>query len=137
GHSTGSAWRPDDAPPSLPADLASLREHFAPLFDEIAAGALERELHRTLPFAEIRALNAAGFGTLRVPAEHGGPGVSIETLTHLLVELAEADSNIAHQYRSHLGFVDSLRFQPASVQDVWYPRILAGATVGNASTEKG
>ncbi|MFP3423155.1 hypothetical protein R0K19_27710, partial [Bacillus sp. SIMBA_161] len=22
-------------------------------------------------------------------------------------------------------------------QDVWYPRILAGATVGNASTEKG
>lgn len=125
------------APPALSDDLAALRAHFAPLLDRIRSGAVEREIDRRLPHEEIRALDEAGFGTLRVPAEHGGPGVSIATLTALLVDLAAADSNVAHQYRSHLGFLESLRFQPAAVQEHWYPRVLAGATVGNASTERG
>lgn len=129
-----AATRP--APP-LSADLAALRSRFAPLFAQIEAGAVERERERRLPVAEIAALDEAGFGTLRVPRAHGGPGVSIETLTQLLVDLARADSNIAHQYRSHFGFVESLRFQPREVQDLWYARVLAGATVGNASTERG
>lgn len=134
---TAATARPRTAPHALPTDHASLAEHFQPLFARIADGALARELDRRLPFAEIRALDEAGFGALRVPAEHGGPGVSIETFTRLLIDLAEADSNIAHQYRSHAGFLEALRFQPAHIQDVWYPRVLAGATVGNASTEKG
>ncbi|GAA2180570.1 acyl-CoA dehydrogenase family protein [Leucobacter tardus] len=121
----------------LPADYASLSARFQPVFDDIASGAVAREQERRLPFAEIARLNDAGFGTLRVPTEHGGPGASIETFIRLLVDLAQADSNVAHQYRSHFGFVDSLRFQPEEVQTVWYPRVLAGSTVGNASTEKG
>lgn len=121
----------------LPASYAGLREHFAPVFASIAAGALERDLERRLPREEVRTLDRAGFGTLRVPAAHGGPGVSIEDFTRLLIDLAEADSNIAHLYRSHYGFVESLRFLPARLQEAWYPRVLAGATVGNASTEKG
>lgn len=121
----------------LPASYAGLREHFAPVFESIAAGSLERDLDRRLPYEEVRRLDRAGFGTLRVPVAHGGPGVSIEDFTRLLVDLAEADSNIAHLYRSHFGFVESLRFLPGHLQDAWYPRVLAGATVGNASTEKG
>ena len=76
------------APPALGDDLAALRAHFAPMLDRIRAGAVEREIERRLPHEEIRALDEAGFGTLRVPAEHGGPGVSIATLTALLVDLA-------------------------------------------------
>lgn len=121
----------------LPSDYPGLRRRFQPLFDEIAAGSLERDLARELPFDVIRRLDEAGFGTLRVPAVQGGPGVSIEDFIHLLVDLAEADSNVAHVYRSHYGFLESLRFQPRRVQDAWYPLVLAGATVGNASTEKG
>ena len=124
-------------PSTLPADYSSLAEHYRPLFARIADGALARELDRRLPFEEVKALDEAGFGALRVPAAHGGPGATIETFTRLLVDLAEADSNIAHIYRSHCGFLESLRFQPRAIQDVWYPRVLAGRTVGNASTEKG
>ncbi|WP_336650177.1 acyl-CoA dehydrogenase family protein [Kocuria rosea] len=126
-----------DLAAGLPGDYAGLREHFRPLFAEIAAGALDRDLRRALPYAEVGRLDRAGFGALRVPAAHGGPGVSLEDFTRLLVDLAEADSNIAHLYRSHHGFVESLRFLPRELQEVWYPRVLAGATVGNASTEKG
>ncbi|MFI8597129.1 acyl-CoA dehydrogenase family protein [Rothia koreensis] len=123
--------------PSLPSDYPSLAQHFAPLFESIAQGSLERDVERRLPYEEFRRLEAAGFSTLRVPAEHGGPGASIETFTRLLVDLAAADANVAHVYRSHYGFVESLRFQPPEIQAAWYPRVLAGETVGNASTEIG
>ncbi|MFC7401717.1 acyl-CoA dehydrogenase family protein [Citricoccus sp. GCM10030269] len=122
---------------ALPTQYPELRQHFQALFEEIAAGSLQRDLERELPFDVIRKLDDAGFGTLRVPAAHGGPGVSIEDFLHLLVDLAEADANVAHIYRSHYGFLESLRFQPRQIQEAWYPRVLAGATVGNASTEKG
>lgn len=115
----------------------ALSARFQPLFDQIAAGSLERDLERRLPFEEVRMLDQAGFGALRVPQEHGGPEASIEDFIRLLIDLAEADSNVAHLYRSHAGFLESLRFLPDDVQATWYPRILAGETVGNASTEKG
>lgn len=107
------------------------------LLEEIAAGAVSRELERELPFELVRKLDEAGFGALRVPAEHGGPGLSIEEFITELVRLAEADSNLAHLYRGHFGFVEALRFQPATIRSHWYPKVLAGQTVGNASTEKG
>jgi alkylation response protein AidB-like acyl-CoA dehydrogenase len=134
---TSAVARTAATPPRLPADHDALCRAFRPLFDEIAGGALRRDQDRRLPFEQVRLLDEAGFGTLRVPAEHGGPGASVETVVRLLVELAAADSNVAHLYRSHLGFVESLRFAPERLQAVWYPRVLAGRTVGNASTEKG
>lgn len=107
------------------------------LLVQIAAGALDRELNRRLPFEEVRALDEQRFGALRVPAEFGGPEISIEELITQLIRLAEADSNIAHLYRGHFGFVEALRFQPRHIQEFWYRRVLEGKTVGNASTEKG
>ncbi|RKW69419.1 acyl-CoA dehydrogenase family protein [Galactobacter caseinivorans] len=114
---------------------ASLR--FSPALALIAAGSLERELHRELPFEAVDTLDELGFGALRVPTEYGGAGATVETLVRILIDVAEADSNVAQLYRSHLGFVESLRFQRAERQDYWYPRVVAGETVGNASTERG
>lgn len=114
-----------------------LSSRFAPIFASIARGALQREVDRELPFDAVKELDAAGFGALRVPREHGGAGVSVATLIRLLTDLAEADSNVAHLYRSHLGFVESLAFQPQRLQRTWYRRVAQGSTVGNASTERG
>nr|WP_275436211.1 acyl-CoA dehydrogenase family protein [Pseudoglutamicibacter albus] len=117
--------------------LAELREHFGPIFDRIASGASEREAHRVLPFVEIAELNRAGFTVLRVPTEYGGPGVSFTDWVQLLIDLAAADPNIAHQYRSHAGFVETLRYQDEQTRQYWYAKVLAGDVVGNASTEIG
>lgn len=115
--------------------LAELREHFGPIFDRIALGASEREAHRVLPFVEIAELNRAGFTVLRVPTEYGGPGVSFTDWVQLLIDLAAADPNIAHQYRSHAGFVETLRYHDEQTREFWYAKVLAGDVVGNASTE--
>ncbi|GAB3519078.1 acyl-CoA dehydrogenase family protein [Arthrobacter monumenti] len=118
-------------------DFEELADRFRPIFEEIAAGAVQREASRELPFDSIKRLNAAGFGALRVPREHNGFGVSFTDFIQLLIELAQADSNVAHIYRSHYGFVEQLSFAPDRVKDVWYPRIVKGQIVGNASTERG
>ncbi|MGJ9372668.1 acyl-CoA dehydrogenase family protein [Nesterenkonia sp. CF4.4] len=107
------------------------------LLIRIREGTVTRELDRVLPFEQVSWLDDVGFGALRVPAEFGGEEISVEELITEVIALAEADSNIAHLYRGHFGFVESLRFQPSAVRELWYARVLKGSTVGNASTEKG
>ena len=114
----------------------SLMARFAPLFADIAAGAVRRERERALPFAEVRALADAGFGRLRLPVEHGGYGVSLARLTELVRELATADSNIAHLWRGHFGFVELVLLWPDSPRRrAWLDRVARGEIVGNATSE--
>lgn len=109
---------------------------FAPLFADIAAGAVRRERGRELPFAEVRALADAGFGRLRLPVEDGGYGVSLARLAELVRELATADSNIAHLWRGHFGFVELVLLWPDSPRRrAWLDRVARGEIVGNATSE--
>ena len=91
------------SPLSVGTDYETLANRFRPLFRKIAAGTLEREQARELPHEPIRWLKQAGFGAVRVPVEYGGSGASIGQLFQLLIELAEADSNIPQEIgRAHV-----------------------------------
>jgi alkylation response protein AidB-like acyl-CoA dehydrogenase len=114
----------------------NLAERFRPLFARIADGALAREQDRVLPFEQVRWLNEAGFGRLRVPVVHGGDGLGFEPFFRLLIELAEADSSVAHLYRSHFAFVETVGLEDQAFQSRWYPRVVAGEIFGNAATER-
>ncbi|MDO5743806.1 MAG: acyl-CoA dehydrogenase, partial [Micrococcaceae bacterium] len=96
--------------PGVPADghYDELAAVFRPVFIKIAAGASERDATRTLPFEPVGWLNRERFGALRIPASEGGYGASLLDLFRLLIELAEADSQVAHLWRSHFGFVESV-----------------------------
>ncbi|GAA3672739.1 acyl-CoA dehydrogenase family protein [Arthrobacter ginkgonis] len=118
------------------ARYARLAARFRPVFGRIAEGAFEREAKRILPFEQVAWLKEAGFTALRVPAEHGGEAVSHEHLFRLLVELAEADSNVSHLLRSHFSFVETIALQPRDFRDRWFPRVLGGEIFGNAATER-
>jgi alkylation response protein AidB-like acyl-CoA dehydrogenase len=118
--------------------LAEAQAAFRPVFDEIAAGAVQRELDRELPFEPIARLRAARFGGLRVPLEHGGRGLTLRETASLLIELATADSNVAQALRGHFAFVeDQLSFPPSPERDGWLRRLAAGELVGNAWSEIG
>ena len=79
-----------------------LAKRFDPVFEKIAAGAVDRERNRTLPFDEIRLLKDAGFGALRVPVEFGGLGATLRQTFDLLIGLAAADSNLTQALRGGL-----------------------------------
>jgi alkylation response protein AidB-like acyl-CoA dehydrogenase len=84
------------------------------LLAEIAAGASEREAKRIAPHEQIRQIADAGLGRLRIPVAEGGAGVSLRDLFEFLIQLAEADSNVAHILRVHYWFVEAQLQRPAA-----------------------
>lgn len=115
-----------------------LLDKYGSLFDRIAAGAIERERERRLPYEEMGWLKSAGFASLRVPREQGGDGASIVEVAELLIALATADPSLTQALRGHIVFSEDRLFAPASTdRDVWLKRFAAGEIVGNAWTEIG
>ncbi|MGE8058341.1 acyl-CoA dehydrogenase family protein [Pseudomonas sp. NPDC089547] len=124
--------------PATGTDYATLVARFRPIFIRIAESSVERERNRTLPHEPVQWLKEAGFGAVRVPVEHGGGGASLPQLFQLLIELAEADSNVPQALRGHFAFVeDRLNAHASTPQDVWFQRFVAGDLVGCAWTEIG
>lgn len=126
------------APDSESPTSEALAARFRPIFTRIAERAAEREHDRELPFDAVGWLRAARFGALRVPVEHGGFGASVEQFFALLIELAEADSNLPNIFRAHFGQIERLyaEIDPA-LHAPWLRRAAAGELFGNATTEIG
>jgi len=123
---------------STGTDYELLAAAFRPIFERIAEGAVAREQNRTLPIEQITWLKEAGFGTVRIPREKGGWGASLPQLIALLIELAQADSNLPQALRAHFAFVEDRLNQPDSTaRDHWFQRFLAGELVGSGWSEIG
>lgn len=116
---------------------AELAARFRPVFERIAAGALQREQARRLPFDEVDWLRRAGFGALRIPCDYGGIGASLSQFFALLTELGAADSNLAHLLRGHFAFLESrLNHEDEAARTFWFPKVVDGALIGYAMAEQ-
>ena len=123
---------------SIDADYETIANKYRSIYADIAVGAVERETTRQLPYEQIQWLKKAGFGAVRVPVKYGGDGVSLPQLFKLLIELAQADSNVVQALRGHFAFVeDRLTAHKTHHQQLWFQRFVAGDIVGNAWTEIG
>ena len=99
-------------------------------------GAAQRDRDRALPRDLIRELLHVGFGRARLPREFGGEEASLETVFTRLIDLAAADSNVAHVFRGHLAVIEQQFFEPdESRRELWFRRIGRGDFVGNAQSE--
>lgn len=115
-----------------------LAQHFRPVFAKIQAGTLQREQQRILPYEQLQWLKDSGFTRLRLPKAFGGFDATIPELFALLVELAQADSNLPQALRVHFGFTeDVLISQDPAFKARWLKRIATGETIGSAWSEGG
>jgi alkylation response protein AidB-like acyl-CoA dehydrogenase len=116
---------------------AELDERFAPIFERIAAGAIEREQERALAFDAVKWLKDSGFTALRVPRRYGGAGVTLAQFFRLLSKLGAADSNLPQILRAHFGFIEyRLEGDDEAVRERWLRRVANGETVGAATSER-
>jgi len=115
---------------------AALAGRFAPVFAAIAAGAVQREKDRELPFDAVRMLVEAGFTAVRVPLGDGGGGASLPQLVELVSQLAEADPNVAQLLRGHFLFGERLVITNHRSTPAWFDRFVNGELVGNAQSER-
>lgn len=117
-------------------------QEFTALLADIASGAKDRDLADENPFDQVAALKRAGFGTLRLPAEFGGPGYSVRQLFSTLIDVAQADPIVAHIFRTHFWFVEerlrALHADPADAVSLrWLREVADGKLFANAFSEKG
>lgn len=105
------------------------------LIAHIGDGAIERDERDELPYAAIEDVKRARLGALRVPASRGGGGASLVEAFRVFIELAAADSNVAHIIRSHFGVVENLLRSTRPQDEKWLDRVAAGELIGSASTE--
>ncbi|HVR50727.1 MAG TPA: acyl-CoA dehydrogenase family protein [Pseudorhodoferax sp.] len=105
---------------------------------QIGEDAAQRELRRELPFAAFEAFRRSGLGALRIPAERGGLGGTLEQAIQVVSTLAAAESNVAHALRVHFDMVEMVRLAPRSdFNDRQLQRIVQGALYGGATGEQG
>jgi alkylation response protein AidB-like acyl-CoA dehydrogenase len=108
------------------------------LLSDIAAGAKDRDLEDRNPFDQVAALKAAGFGTLRLPAELGGADYTVPQLFSAVIDVARADPIVAHIFRTHFWFAEErLRTPDDAGAQHWLREVADGKTFGNAFSEKG
>jgi alkylation response protein AidB-like acyl-CoA dehydrogenase len=107
------------------------------LLARIADGANERERDRIPPFEQIQWIREAGLGRLRIPVEEGGTGASVRELFRVVMDLAAADSNVAHILRAHFWFVEQqLHSAHAESRMRWLALINQDKIFGNATSEQ-
>jgi alkylation response protein AidB-like acyl-CoA dehydrogenase len=136
GASATTAGAPRAASRQAVDDLLS---EWAPVFDAVAEGALQRELDGELPVEAVARLKSEGFGALRVPVAFGGSGLDLVVLARLWIELAAVDANLPQAFRGHFALVEDRLWHHArsSDQRVWFDRFAAGEIAGNAWSEVG
>ena len=113
---------------------SALREVLDAIRDSAAAAKREgRSLHSTIDL-----VRASRLGALRVPVAEGGGGASVREYYAMLMDLAEADADVAHILRAHYWFVeDRLRSQNKAERARWLAKVVDGEIFGNAMSEIG
>jgi alkylation response protein AidB-like acyl-CoA dehydrogenase len=124
-----------------PAAAAILRPgspELAELLDFIRAGASERDRERILPFDVIERIRRLRLGALRIPVGEGGHGASLRELFDIVIQLADADPNVAHILRNHFVGVERIVNSPRSERNRrWIRAAAEGAIFSLAATELG
>ncbi|EFL20548.1 acyl-CoA dehydrogenase [Streptomyces himastatinicus ATCC 53653] len=111
-------------------------DRVAGLTGSLAVDTARREAERELPYGSMDAVRASAIGCLRVPAAYGGPGASLVDVFQTVVDLAEADSNVAQALRPHFGFLEKLISDGGEAdRERWFTAALAGELFGNATGE--
>jgi alkylation response protein AidB-like acyl-CoA dehydrogenase len=107
------------------------------LLTRIAEGASEREPGRVLPYEQIQWIREAGLGRLRIPLDEGGAGATLREFFKVLIDLAAADSNVAHILRAHFWFVEQqLQSQQGESRTRWLRLVNEGKIFGNPTSEQ-
>ncbi|PLZ02154.1 acyl-CoA dehydrogenase [Burkholderia sp. WAC0059] len=121
-------------PGAVQPGSAALRE----LVAAMAAGAPARDRGEADARDAIARVRAARLGVFRVPGAEGGGGATLPQLYELVLDLAEADSNIPHILRNHFAFVEkALRARHLPPYRRWIEVVQAGELFGLGASELG
>ncbi|QDQ88478.1 SfnB family sulfur acquisition oxidoreductase [Alcaligenaceae bacterium SJ-26] len=107
------------------------------LAEEFRQEAATRDRERRLPWDELDRYTASGLGTITIPREYGGTGVSYETLATVFATICAADPSLGQIPQNHFAVLQNLRDTGTEAQKRrWFGDVLAGHRLGNAGPER-
>lgn len=107
------------------------------VLNQIAEGAVQREIDNINPFEQVKLLADAGCGKLRLPVELGGGGLSTREFFSAIIDLGAADPTVAHIFRAHFGFTEEFLALGTATTDRFLGLVAAGKIFGGAHSERG
>ncbi len=132
----------DLSPPLLPARVllsdAEALQAAAELAAEASVEAALRDRERKLPWREIERFTASGLGSIAIPREYGGPGLSFVTVAEVFRLISVADPALGQIPQNHFGILQLLQATASEAQKRrLYQSVLEGWRIGNAGPERG
>jgi alkylation response protein AidB-like acyl-CoA dehydrogenase len=107
------------------------------LLGRIAVDADVRDHERIAPHEQIGWIRESGLSRLRIPTEQGGGGATLREFFQTLIDLAEADSNVAHILRVHYWAIEQhLIATDAAFRERGLGLINSGAILGVGFSEQ-
>lgn len=108
------------------------------LLQQIAEDAAKRRQENPAahPYRAFDLIKKARLGALRLPVELGGAGASNQEVFDVLIQLADADSDVAHSLRYHYYAVEQLLLDKEDARNRhWLSLVAKGDLIGNGFTE--
>ncbi|MFT4044013.1 MAG: acyl-CoA dehydrogenase family protein [Gordonia sp. (in: high G+C Gram-positive bacteria)] len=123
---------------SVPTTAAQARAAAVAAAEHFAAGAVDRDRDRRLPYAEIDELSSRGLLAISVPRQYGGPDLAPSAVADVIRILAAADPNIAQIPHSHFVYLNLVRLAaPEDLAARVFGDVVRGGRLANAQSERG
>ncbi|OLS61249.1 SfnB family sulfur acquisition oxidoreductase [Pseudomonas putida] len=132
----------DTAPLLLPANVLRSDAEAIQAAHELAAVARpqagKRDQQRKLPWAEVEQFTRSGLGSISIPREYGGPGLSFSALAEVFRVISAADPALGQIPQNQVGILQLIRGAATEQQkEVLFQSVLDGWRIGNAGPERG
>jgi SfnB family sulfur acquisition oxidoreductase len=106
------------------------------LAEQFKVNAVQRDIERVLPYAEIEAYSLSGLWAITVPKQYGGAEVSSLTVAQIVALMSGIDGSIGQIPQNHFYALEVLRNTGSEQQKRrLYAEVLKGARLGNALAE--
>lgn len=116
------------------ADAIAAARHLA---EQAKAGAVERDQQRIYPRELLNQFTQLGLGSISVPHQFGGGGLSFQTVAEVFRLISASDPSLGQIPQNHFGLVQFILGEgTADQQQQLFSAVVSGQRLGNGGPEK-
>ncbi|ADU71629.1 SfnB family sulfur acquisition oxidoreductase [Pantoea sp. At-9b] len=116
------------------ADAIAAARHLA---EQAKAGAVERDQQRIYPRELLNQFTQLGLGSISVPRQFGGGGLSFQTVAEVFRVISASDPSLGQIPQNHFGLVQFILGEgTADQQQQLFSAVVSGQRLGNGGPEK-
>lgn len=116
------------------ADAIAAARHLA---EQAKAGAVERDQQRIYPRELLNQFTQLGLGSISVPRQFGGGGLSFQTVAEVFRLISASDPSLGQIPQNHFGLVQFILGEgTADQQQQLFSAVVSGQRLGNGGPEK-